>query len=37
LFEINEIIGQILARNLTALLDEYGLRKKFALKIKWQI
>jgi len=34
LFEASETIGQVLARNLIALLDEYGLRKKIVAYVK---
>jgi hypothetical protein len=36
LFEATEIIGQALARNLSELLDSYGLRKKIIAYIKYE-
>jgi hypothetical protein len=36
LFEATEIIGQALARNLSELLDFYGLRKKIIAYVKYE-
>jgi hypothetical protein len=34
LFEANETIGQVMARNLIELLDQYNLRKKIVAYVK---
>jgi hypothetical protein len=34
LFEVTKNIGQALARNLTKLLDKYGLKKKIIANVK---